>query len=97
MAIFEDTPEAKELLITTAHAKDTFKVLKVLSEIGHEINNTNQAPKEIKITGIIRSVDDLGRIVLPREIRNRAGISEGTQLGIQNYDTKNPAGSGGEY
>ena len=27
-------------------------------------------------TGIIRRVDDLGRIVIPKEIRNRTGIKE---------------------
>lgn len=34
-------------------------------------------------TGIIRRVDDLGRIVIPKEIRNRTGIKEGTPLEFQ--------------
>lgn len=31
-------------------------------------------------TGIIRRVDDLGRIVLPKEIRRKLGIGEGTAM-----------------
>ena len=33
-------------------------------------------------TGIIRRVDDLGRVVIPREIRKTLGIVEGTPLEI---------------
>jgi stage V sporulation protein T len=33
-------------------------------------------------TGIIRRVDDLGRIVLPKEVRRKVGISEGTPMEI---------------
>lgn len=36
----------------------------------------------MKPTGIIRRVDDLGRIVLPKEIRRKVGISEGTPMEI---------------
>lgn len=36
----------------------------------------------MKATGITRRVDDLGRIVLPREIRRQIGISEGTAMEI---------------
>ena len=35
-------------------------------------------------TGIVRRIDDLGRIVIPREIRNRNGIGEGDPLEIFN-------------
>ena len=31
----------------------------------------------MRATGIVRRVDDIGRIVIPREIRNSMGISEG--------------------
>ena len=50
----------------------------------------------MKATGIIRRVDDLGRIVIPREIRTKLGIQEGTpmelftdcdKLVIQKYKT----------
>jgi len=50
----------------------------------------------MKATGIIRRVDDLGRIVIPREIRRNLGAQEGTpmelftdgnKLVIQKYET----------
>lgn len=34
----------------------------------------------VNVTGIIRRVDDLGRIVIPKEIRQVLGISEGTPM-----------------
>ena len=34
----------------------------------------------MKATGIIRRVDDLGRIVIPKEIRRELGIKEGSAL-----------------
>lgn len=36
----------------------------------------------MKSTGIIRRVDELGRIVLPKEIRRTQGIPEGTPMEI---------------
>ena len=36
----------------------------------------------MKSTGIVRKVDDLGRIVLPVELRRRLGISERDPLEI---------------
>lgn len=36
----------------------------------------------MKATGIIRRVDDLGRIVIPKEIRKSMKISEGDPLEI---------------
>lgn len=36
----------------------------------------------MKATGIIRRVDDLGRIVLPKEVRRKVGITEGTPMEI---------------
>lgn len=33
-------------------------------------------------TGIIRRVDDLGRVVIPKEVRRKVGISEGTPMEI---------------
>lgn len=33
-------------------------------------------------TGVIRRIDDLGRIVIPKEIRKRMGIEEGDPLEI---------------
>lgn len=34
----------------------------------------------MKATGIIRRVDDLGRILIPKEVRRTIGITEGTPL-----------------
>lgn len=36
----------------------------------------------MKATGIIRRIDDLGRVVIPREIRRNMGIREGDPLEI---------------
>lgn len=36
----------------------------------------------MKSTGIVRSIDDLGRIVLPKELRKTLGIEERDQLEI---------------
>lgn len=36
----------------------------------------------MKATGIIRRIDDLGRIVIPKEIRRNLGIHEGDPLEI---------------
>ena len=36
----------------------------------------------MKATGIIRRIDDLGRVVIPREIRNTLHIKEGDPLEI---------------
>ena len=34
----------------------------------------------MKATGIIRRIDDLGRVVIPKEIRRSAGLREGDPL-----------------
>lgn len=36
----------------------------------------------MKATGILRRVDDLGRVVIPKEIRRSLGIAEGDPLEI---------------
>lgn len=36
----------------------------------------------MRATGIIRRIDDLGRVVVPKEIRRRLGIKEGDPLEI---------------
>lgn len=41
----------------------------------------------MKNTGITRKVDDMGRIVLPIELRRNTGIEEGTSLEIYVDDT----------
>lgn len=41
----------------------------------------------MKATGIVRRIDDLGRVVIPKEIRRAMGIREGDPLEI--YTTEN--------
>lgn len=36
----------------------------------------------MKATGIVRRIDDLGRVVIPREVRKTMGIREGDALEI---------------
>lgn len=36
----------------------------------------------MKLTGMVRKIDDLGRVVIPKEIRRTMGISSGTPLEI---------------
>lgn len=36
----------------------------------------------MKATGIIRRIDDLGRVVIPKEVRRTMGITEGDPLEI---------------
>lgn len=36
----------------------------------------------MRATGIIRRIDDLGRILIPKEIRRMCGIGEGTPMEI---------------
>lgn len=36
----------------------------------------------MKNTGIIRKVDELGRVVIPIEVRNKFNIEEGTEIEI---------------
>ncbi len=40
----------------------------------------------MKATGIVRRVDDLGRVVIPKEIRRVLGIREGEALEIYTVD-----------
>ena len=40
----------------------------------------------MKSTGIIRRIDDLGRVVIPKEIRRNLGIYEGEPLEIYLVD-----------
>ena len=40
----------------------------------------------MKATGIVRRVDDLGRVVIPKELRNTLGIEDGDPLEIFTQD-----------
>ena len=37
--------------------------------------------RKMKATGIVRRIDDLGRVVIPKEIRKTLRIKEGTPTG----------------
>jgi AbrB family looped-hinge helix DNA binding protein len=53
--------------------------ISTLRSIGRKGRNME---RDIELIGIKRSVDDLGRVVLPREIRQKLRIREGTSLEI---------------
>ena len=36
----------------------------------------------METTGVVRRIDDLGRVVIPKEIRRTLGIKDGTSLEI---------------
>ena len=36
----------------------------------------------MKATGIVRSIDELGRIVIPKELRKKMNMTEGTEVEI---------------
>ena len=44
------------------------------------IEKSRKKEKNMKATGIVRRVDDLGRIVIPKEIRRTLRIREGDPL-----------------
>lgn len=44
----------------------------------------------MKATGIVRRIDDLGRVVIPKEIRRTLRIREGDPLLTTLTDCKNP-------
>ena len=42
----------------------------------------------MKATGIVRKIDDLGRVVLPKELRNSFNLDSGTPLEIYTHEGK---------
>ena len=58
-----------------------FKLHQYKSPCFTDTNSTNLQSKEIlytmKATGIVRRIDDLGRVVIPKEIRRTMRIREG--------------------
>ena len=65
---------------------------KVAEEVKKRYFNRKQKstalPATMKATGIVRRIDDLGRIVIPKEIRRAVRIYEGDPLEIS-FDTDN--------
>lgn len=43
-------------------------------------------PRKMKHTGIVRRIEDLGRIVIPKAIRQELGIQEGDPLEYLVFD-----------
>ena len=43
-------------------------------------NQTKQGGNQMKATGVVRRIDDLGRVVIPKEIRKTLRIKEGDPL-----------------
>ena len=50
--------------------------------IGNDLQNGKKGASNMKSTGIIRKVDELGRIVLPIELRRTLDIAERDELEI---------------
>ena len=42
----------------------------------------------MKATGIVRNIDELGRIVIPKELRNKMELEEGSAVEIFTEDDK---------
>ena len=75
---------------------DFFNLDCYLDEVAEEVKKryldrkqkSTVTPATIKATGIVRRIDDLGRIVIPKEIRRAMRIYEGDPLEIF-FDTDN--------
>ena len=66
--------------------QDAFRFLKKLQYKSPQITDINNTIRNLrrrvymKATGIVRRIDDLGRIVIPKEIRRTLRIREGEPL-----------------
>jgi AbrB family transcriptional regulator (stage V sporulation protein T) len=61
------------------------KITQYISPQNTDNNNTNCNLRRnvyMKATGIVRRIDDLGRVVIPKEIRRTMHIREGAPLEI---------------
>lgn len=69
---------------------DLFNLDKYIDRVAEEVKKryfdrkqkSTVSPTTIKATGIVRRIDDLGRIVIPKEIRRAMRIYEGDPLEI---------------
>lgn len=69
---------------------DHFNMDTYLDEVAEEVRKryfdrkqkSTVSPTTIKATGIVRRIDDLGRIVIPKEIRRAMRVYEGDPLEI---------------
>lgn len=46
----------------------------------YDIIRVKKGDRKMKATGIVRRIDDLGRVVIPKEIRRSMGLREGDPL-----------------
>lgn len=83
----------KDKIVTKNHKE--FKTLTLTYDFLNDIINTRQQSSELlkggmkmKSTGIVRKVDELGRIVLPIELRRTLDIAEKDSLEIFVDDDK---------
>ena len=52
----------------------------MFSKVSVDLNLYVKGTKTMKATGIVRRIDDLGRVVIPKEIRRTMRIREGDPL-----------------
>lgn len=52
----------------------------MLSKVSVDLNLYLKGTNTMKATGIVRRIDDLGRVVIPKEIRRTMRIREGDPL-----------------
>ena len=64
-------------IITNSKSKDISINLLVLQILTIQIYKTRRLLYIMKATGIVRRIDDLGRVVIPKEIRRTLRIREG--------------------
>lgn len=76
----EDLPEINQFL--SKYKQYLFNLWdEIDTDPAHEIHQTNKEDI-MKATGVVRRIDDLGRIVIPRPIRDQLKIQEGTAMEI---------------
>ena len=69
--------------IFDTNAKNRYNVHEQIEQsIGNDLQNGKKGASNMKSTGIIRKVDELGRIVLPIELRRTLDIAERDELEI---------------
>ena len=73
--------EAIHNIVAYAYAEAETLPQKVAESFDVVATAIRQKEKE-EMSGVVRRVDEMGRIVLPKEIRNVLGISEGTPMDI---------------
>lgn len=63
--------------------RDREQILQMIGMLKNP-NSIEGGIRHIKPTGVIRNIDDLGRVVIPKELRRTMGIAEGDTREISN-------------